>query len=201
MDLCLPRRIPSAKKALTEAQVLAYPDYSKPLILETDTLLKGLGAVLSQKGDDNKVHVIAYASRSLCPSEKSMYNYSSTKIELMALKWSVCDKFKDYLPGSKFTIFMDNNPLCYIKFSILGAAQIHWLSELVLYNFDIIYHTGKSNLVADMLSHRLEVNEELEKEATPEDNEEWIMVSYQVEEEGGCISSAEFNQAISESVG
>ena len=188
-------------KALTEAQVLAYPDYSKPLILETDTLLKGLGAVLSQKGDDNKVHVIAYASRSLRPSEKSMYNYSSTKIELMALKWSVCDKFKDYLPGSKFTVFMDNNPLCYIKSSKLGAAQIHWLSELVLYNFDIIYHTGKSNLVADMLSHRLEVNEELEKEATPEDNEEWIMVSYQVEEEGGCISSAEFNQAISESVG
>ena len=27
------------------------------------------------------------------------------------------------------------------------------------------------------------------------------MVSYQVEEEGGCISSAKFNQAISELVG
>ena len=50
------------KKALTEAPVLAYPDYSKPFILETDASLKGLGMVLSQKGDDNEIHVIAYAS-------------------------------------------------------------------------------------------------------------------------------------------
>ena len=131
-----------------------------------------------------------------------MHDYRSSKIELMALKWSVCNKFKDYLLGSKFTVFMDNNPLCYIKSSKLGAAQIHWLCKLVLYDFDIIYQTGKSNLVADALSCRPKVNEELEKKATPEDDEDkWITVSYQVEEEGGCISSAEFNQAISELVG
>ena len=190
------------KKALTEAPVLAYPDYSKPFILETDASLKGLGAVLSQKGDDNEIRVIAYASRSLRPSEKSMRDYSSAKIELMALKWSVCDKFKDYLLGSKFTVFTDNNPLCYIKSSKLGAAQIRWLSELALYDFDIVYRTGKSNLVADALSRRPEVEEEIEREVLPEsDDEEWIAVSYQVEEQGGRISSMEFNQVISELVG
>ena len=190
------------KKALTEAPVLAYPDYSKPFILETDASLKGLGAVLSQKGDDNEIRVIAYASRSLRPSEKSMRDYSSAKIELMALKWSVCDKFKDYLLGSKFTVFTDNNPLCYIKSSKLGAAQIRWLSELALYDFDIVYRTGKSNLVADALSRRPEVEEEIEKEVSPEsDDEEWIAVSYQVEEQGGHVSSMEFNQVISELVG
>ena len=184
------------KKALTEAPVLAYPDYSKLFILETDASLKGLGAVLSQKGDDNEIRVVAYASRSLWPSEKSMRDYSSVKIELMALKWSVCDKFKDYLLGSKFTVFTDNNPLCYIKSSKLGAAQI------ALYDFDIIYHTGKSNLVADALSRRPEVEEEIEKEIPPEsDDDEWIAVSYQVEEQGGRISSMEFNQVISKLVG
>ena len=45
------------KKALTEAPVLVYPDYSKPFILETDTSLKGLGILLSQKGDDNEIRV------------------------------------------------------------------------------------------------------------------------------------------------
>ena len=82
----------------------------------------------------------------------------------MALKWSVCDKFKDYLLGSKFTVFTDNNPLCYIRSSKLGAAQIRWLSELALYDFDIVYRTGKSNLVADALSRRPEVEKEMEKE-------------------------------------
>ena len=81
----------------------------------------------------------------------------SAKIELMALKWSVCEKFKDYLLGSKFTVFTDNNPLVYVKTSKLGAAQIRWLSELALYDFDIVYRTGRSNLVADALSRRPEV--------------------------------------------
>ena len=154
-----------------------------------------MGAVLSQKGDDN-------ISRSLRPSEKSMHDYSSAKVELMALKWSVCDKFKDYLLGSKFTVFTDNNPLCYIKSSKLGAAQIRWLSELALYDFDIIYWTGKSNLVPDALSRRPETSEEIVEENVIEsDEDEWIAVSYRVEDQGGCISSAEFNQAISDLVG
>ena len=140
------------KRALISAPILAYPDYSKPFILETDASLKGLGVVLSQHSDDNTVRVIAYASWSLRPGEKSMKDYSSAKIELLALKWSVCEKFKDYLLGSKFTVYTDNNSLVYVKSSKLGVAQICWLSELALYNFDIIYHTGKSNLVADALS-------------------------------------------------
>ena len=148
------------KHALTMAPVLAYPDYTQPFILETDTSLKDLGAVLSQKGKDGEVRIIAYASQSLRPSERSMCDYSSAKIELMALKWSVCEKFKDYLLGSKFTIFTDNNPLVYVKTSKLGAIQIHWLSELALYDFDIVYRTGHSNLVADALSHRPEAEGE-----------------------------------------
>ena len=63
------------------------------------------------------------------------------------------EKLRDYLLGSKFTIYTDNNPLAYVKESKLGAAQIRWFSELALFDFDIKYRSGKSNQAADILSH------------------------------------------------
>jgi hypothetical protein len=72
--------------------------------------LEGLGAVLSQEQEQGTV-VIAYASRSLHHNEKNMDNYSSMKIEMLALKWAVTEKFRDYLIGSKFIVYSDNNLL------------------------------------------------------------------------------------------
>ena len=116
------------KVALTTAPVLGYPNFNREFILETDASLRGLGAVLSQVDETGKVHVIAYASQTLRPSEKSMCNYSSAKLELLALKWAVTEKFRDYLLGSKFTAYTDNNSLAYDQTSKLGASKICWLS-------------------------------------------------------------------------
>ena len=50
------------KKAYLEAPVLAFADFDKPFLLETDTGKLGLGAVLSQKQTDDCYHLVAYAS-------------------------------------------------------------------------------------------------------------------------------------------
>ena len=118
------------KLALTTAPVLGYPDFEREFIPKTDASLRGLGAVLSQVDEQGKTHIIAYASRTLRPSEKSMHNYSSAKLELLAIKWAVTEKFRDYLLGSNFIVYTDNNPLAYIQTSKLGASQICWLSNL-----------------------------------------------------------------------
>ena len=141
------------KEALCTAPVLGYPNFTREFILETNASLKGLGTVLSQQQKDGSICVIAYASRSLCPSERSMCNYSSAKLELLVLKWAVTEKFWDYLLGSQFQVYMDNNLLAYVQESKLGASQIQWLSELVFFDFTIKYQTGHSNRAADALSH------------------------------------------------
>ena len=123
------------KACFTSAPVLGYPDFSHPFKLKTDASLQGLGAILSQRDETGTSHVIAFASRSLWPSKQSMWNYSSAKLELLTLKWVMMEKVRDYLLGSKFTIYTDNNPLTYVKGSKLGVAQISWLSELALFDF------------------------------------------------------------------
>ena len=40
------------KAACLQAHILAFPDFGKPFLLETDASSKGLGAVLSQKQSD-----------------------------------------------------------------------------------------------------------------------------------------------------
>ena len=140
------------KEALSTAPILGYPYISREFILEADASLNGLGTVLSQQGMDRKIFVIAYASHSLYPSERSMFNYSSAKLKLLALKWAVMEKFQDYLLGPWFQVYMDNNLLAYVQYSKLGASQIRWISDLALFNFTIKYQTGHSNKATDALS-------------------------------------------------
>ena len=106
-----------------------------------------------------------------------MCNYSSAKLELLALKWAVTEKFRDYLLGSKFTVYTDNNPLAYIQTSKLGASQIRWLSQLALFDFKIIYRSGKANQATDALSQCPEPNCKLESDSDS-NSDDPVVLSY-----------------------
>lgn len=141
------------KQKLTSSPVLGYPDFKREFIVETDASMDGLGAVLSQQQENGKV-VIAYASRTLRPQERNMNNYSSMKLELLALKWAVTEKFRDYLLGSRFIVYTDNNPLSYLQTAKLGATEMRWASQLAQFNFEVKFRSGKSNRNADALSRK-----------------------------------------------
>ena len=138
------------KELCFSVSILAYPDYQLPFILHTDSSSEGLGAVLYQRQDD-KLRVIAYASRSVSKTES---NYPAHKLEFLALKWDVCEKFHEYLYGSKpFEIYTDNNPLTYVLTSAkLDACGQRWVAKLANYNFTIRYRCGQSNVEADAFS-------------------------------------------------
>ena len=95
---------------LTSAPVLGYPDFSQPFVLHTNASQEGLGAVLYQR-QDGKIRVIGYGSRSLTKAERN-YHLHSGKLEFLALKWAVCEHFRDYLYyAPHFVMYTDNNPL------------------------------------------------------------------------------------------
>ena len=85
--------------------------------------------------------------------KQSEKNYPAHKLEFLALKWSVTEKFYDYLSGSLFEVITDNNPLTYILTRAkLDATGQRWVASLSDYNFTIKYRSGKKNADADGLS-------------------------------------------------
>ena len=130
---------------LTSPPVLGYADYQLSFKLHTDASGTGLGAALCQT-QEGVNRVIAC----LKPAEK---NYPAHKLEFLALKWAVSEKFHDYLYGTKFEAITDNNPLTYILTTAkLDVTGQRWIAALSTYNFDIKYRSGKKNADADGLS-------------------------------------------------
>jgi hypothetical protein len=156
---------------LTSAPVLAYVDYALPFVLHTDASTLGLGAALYQERE-GKLHPIAYASRGLSKSE---LNYPAHKLEFLALKWAITEKFTDYLYGAHFKVLTDNNPLTYVLSTAkLDATGHRWLAALANYNFNVQYRPGKTNIDADGLSRR--------PQAPPEDDDDAIETRRKIED-------------------
>lgn len=143
------------KAKLTTAPVLAYPDYSKPFLLDTDASDVGIGAVLSQKDDEGQERVVAFASRSLSKTERK---YCVTRRELLAVV-VFTQHFHPYLLGREFTLRTDHGSLTWLQSFRDPEGQLaRWLEKLQQFNFNIIHRQGKRHQNADALS-RLPCNQ------------------------------------------
>lgn len=134
---------------LTTAPILGFADPKLSYILHTDASASGLGAALYQEQQGQR-RVVAYASRGLSKCES---RYPAHKLEFLALKLAVTEKFQDYLYGSPFLAVTDSNPLTYILTSAkLDATSYRWLAALLTFDFQLQYRAGKQNQDADGLS-------------------------------------------------
>ena len=137
------------KRLCTTVPILAYADFTRLFKLNTDACGSGLGAVLYQTHEDGTDAVIAYANRSL---SKAKSHYPAHKLKFLTLKWVVVKKFHEYLHGSTFDVYTDNNLLTnMLTTTKLDAASHHWVASLVNYNFLLYYWAGKTNMDADAL--------------------------------------------------
>ncbi|GJT52264.1 retrotransposon-related protein [Tanacetum coccineum] len=132
------------KEAMSNAPVLALPNFQQAFVVETDASEEGIGAVLQQNG-----HPIAFLSRSLAPRHKGLSTYEK---ELWAVVYAL-EKWRGYLLGRHFKIKTDHFSLKYLMEQRLSTPfQIKWLPKLLGYDYEILYKKGSENIVADALS-------------------------------------------------
>ena len=137
------------KLLLTSAPLLAYPDFNRDFLVETDASGCGLGAVLAQQQDDLSVRPVAYASRTLQRHEQ---NYGISELEALAVVWAV-KHFRPYLYGHHTEIYTDHIALK----SLLNTPQpsgklARWGLAIQELDVKICYRPGKKNSNADALS-------------------------------------------------
>ena len=111
--------------------ILASANYKKPFKLHTDASENRLGAVLYEKQDNGMNCIIAYAS---CTLPKSERNYDAHKLDFLALKWSVMERFHEHLYSGHFEVYTDNSPLTYILTTAkLDATGQRWVLSQMPY--------------------------------------------------------------------
>ena len=137
------------KTLLTQAPILAFPNFSLEFRLETDASGLGLGAVLSQEQEDGTVRPIAYASRTLQAHER---NYGSTELEALGVVWAV-RHFRQYLYGHCCHVFTDHEALKSLLNSPHPSGKLaRWGLAIQELDLHIHYKPGRKNEKADALS-------------------------------------------------
>ena len=141
------------KMSLTSETELTIPNTKHPFFITVDASLIGLGAVLFQLNEQNKLKVISYNSRILNPQEQKL---STLDRELMGIVHAL-QIYEFLIIGSPHPlhIFADHKPLlhCFTKKGNLSPRFYRAQMQITKFSKLKIYHTpGKNLSVADMLS-------------------------------------------------
>lgn len=76
---------------MTSASVLSLPDFSWSFIVKTDAYSVDLGAVLSQKDIDGRVHLIHFAIRAMNKAKRSYAACEQKASTVVFLLKTFCD--------------------------------------------------------------------------------------------------------------
>lgn len=114
---------------MTQAPVLALPDFSVPFTLETRSSGLAMGVVLMQHG-----HPLAFFSKTFCPR---LQRASTYVLELHAITTAI-RKWRQYLLGHPFIILTDHKSLCELMNQVIQTPEQQvYLSKLLGYDYSI----------------------------------------------------------------
>ncbi|KAF8697266.1 hypothetical protein RHS03_07783, partial [Rhizoctonia solani] len=141
------------KTLVTKALVLIHSNPELPYYLETDASGVAMGAILSQQGKDNRLHPVAYMSKSFSSAED---NYDTHNKELLAIIKAL-EEWRIFLEATDkpVQVFTDHRNLEYwMQARTFNQRHARWHIFLSDFNFEIHYCPGKQLGKPDALSRR-----------------------------------------------
>ena len=136
----------SLKNTLTSPAVLQYFDEKKPVTIQVDASLRGLGAALLQENGP-----VEYASKALTETER---RYSNIEREMLAVLFGL-ERFHYYVYGRRVQVQTDHKPLVSIYQKNICNAPPR-IARMVLriqkYDVELVYTPGKDLQLANALS-------------------------------------------------
>jgi len=106
------------KEKIVSKPILRQPDFTKTFYLQTDTSKYGVGAILSQEGDEKRAtprrrHPVAFYSATFTPTEQ---NYDAYELEFLGVLKAI-EHWRPYLIWTQepFVIETDHKNLTYWK--------------------------------------------------------------------------------------
>ena len=149
----LEKNIKDVKNSMTAETELTIPNTKHPFFITVDASLAGLGAVLFQMNEKNKMRVNSYISQILNTQEQKL---STLNRELLAIVYAL-QIYEILIIGSPHPIyiFTDHIPSlhCFARKGNLSPRFYRAQMQLTKFsNFKITHTPGKDLTVADMLS-------------------------------------------------
>ncbi len=134
------------KQLICHHDSLAYYNPAKPLTMEVDASMRGLGCCLIQDG-----RPVAFGSKALKGPET---RYNNIEREMLAVVYG-CERFHTYIYARHVTVESDHKPLQSISLKHLSQAPAR-LQKMLLkiqpYDLKIVHKQGKDMLLSDGLS-------------------------------------------------
>ena len=172
------KRFEHVREELTKELRLALPDWSREFIVKSDFSNEAIGGALLQKDSKGKMQAVAFVSRKCTPAESKM---GAADGEMCALVW-VIKRFEKYLWGRKFTAYVDQGSLSWLKDQALSSINNRRLQGSFAYlrqfQFDLMYLKSSKMMDVDALS-RISIGAAAS-----------TTVSVQVDVEGGLVQTS-----------
>ena len=157
---------------LMEYPILRYPDPTQGYILYTDASGIGWSGVLTQEHLDEKGkaknHPICYISGQF---RGSQLNWAAMTKEAYAIYMSV-RRLSFYVTDAEVTIRSDHLPLKkFLNKQTMNSKVNNWAVELEQFRLHMEWIPGTRNLLADSLSHLLDIVPDAQKSKESDDQE------------------------------